>query len=109
MNDVDAIKYDLDRAARAGGFDDDLEMGREVARRLHATLARLTSASEPFIAKTVVVETIHEIADLWEGDATSNSMWLAATSNTLNAMLSDLSQQIRDARGIRSGGDHSDG
>jgi hypothetical protein len=99
--DVDAVPYDLDRAARAGGFDDDPEMGREVARRLHATLRRLTDSAEPHTAKDVVTETIHDIADLWEGDATGNSMWLAAISNTLNAMLADLSQQIRDARGLR--------
>lgn len=102
--DVDAVRYDLDRAATAGGFDDDMETGREVARRLHATLRRLTDSGVPHTAKDVVTETIHAIADLWEGDATGNSMWLAAISNTLNAMLADLSQQIRDARGLRPSG-----
>jgi hypothetical protein len=99
--DVDAVRYDLDRAAKAGGFEDDLEMGREVARRLHSTLLRLTDSGVPHTAKDVVIGTIHAIADLWEGDATGNSMWLAAISNTLNAMLADLSQQIRDGRGLR--------
>lgn len=102
--DVITVRYDLDRAAKAGGFDDDLEMGREVACRLHATLRRLTDSGVPHTAKDVVTETIHVIADLWEGDATGNSMWLAAISNTLNAMLADLSQQIRDARGLRPSG-----
>ena len=96
------IPYDLDRAAKAGGFDDDdLEIGREVALRLHAVLTERTKAGDLGTAKDVVTDTIHNIADLWEGDPTGNSMWLAEISNTLNAMLRDLSMQISEARGIR--------
>jgi hypothetical protein len=99
-SDVSRTPYDLDRAAMAGGFEDDMDTGREVALRLHTILKRRTDNSESIDTKDIRTEFFHDVADLWEGDPCGNSMWLAAMSNTFNAMLSDLSAQVREARGL---------
>jgi len=99
-SDVSRTPYDLNRAARAGGFEDDIELGQVVARRLHAILKRRTENGESLDSKDMRTEFFHEVADLWEGDPCGNPMWLAAMSNTFNAMLSDLSAQVREARGL---------
>jgi len=99
-SDVSCTPYDLDRAALAGGFEDDLDLGREVARRLHAVLKRRTDNRESLDTKDMRTEFFHRVADLWEGDPCANSMWLAAMSNTFNAMLADVSAQVREARGL---------
>lgn len=90
--------YDLDRAARAGGFDDDMETGREIAHRLHAIFQRRLD-TESLDHNVVRTEWIHAIADLWEGDPCGNTMWLATISNTYAALVRDLGQQAREARG----------
>lgn len=99
-SDVSRTPYDLDRAARAGGFQDDLDTGLIMARRLHAILRRRTDNGASLDSKEVRNEWFDSVADLWEGDPFVNTMWLAAMSNTFNAMLSDLSAQVREARGL---------
>lgn len=99
-SDVSRTLYDLNRAARAGGFEDDMAIGREAARRLHAILRRRTDTGESLDTKEMRTEFFHDVADLWEGDACGNALWLAVMSNTFNALLSDLSAQVREARGL---------
>lgn len=100
QSDVSRTPYDLDRAARAGGFEDDMWTGHECAHRLHNILRRRTDNRESLDAKEMRNEFFNAVADLWEGDPFVNSMWLAAMSNTFNVMLSDLSAQVREARGL---------
>jgi hypothetical protein len=80
-SDASRTPYDLSRAARSGGFEDDIELGQEVARRLHAILKRRTDNGESLDAKDMRTEFFHDVADLWEGDPCGNSMWLAAVSS----------------------------
>lgn len=99
-SDVSRTPYDLSRAARSGGFEDDIELGQEVARRLHAILRRRTDNRESLDHVEMRNEWIDSISDLWEGDPSSNTMWLATISNTYNALIRDLSAQVREARGL---------
>lgn len=100
QSDVSRTPYDLDRAARAGGFEDDLETGREIARRLHAIFQRRLD-TESLDHSVVRTEWLDAIADLWEGDPFSNTMWLATISNTYAALVRDLGQQAREAKEAR--------
>lgn len=100
-SDVSRTPYDLDRAARAAEFEGDLEMGREVAVRLHAILRRRTSNGEPLDHAEMRAEWMATISDLWEGDPSGDALWLAAAANVYNALIRDLSAQVREAKDAR--------
>lgn len=91
--------YDLDRAARAGGFEHDLPTGREVARCLHTTLRdNPTTAFTSAHVDRIVEEVLDNICDLWEETPEANTLWLAAMHNAIIAMLRDLLAQRSQAR-----------
>lgn len=90
--------YDLDRAAQAGGFEDDLVLGREVARRLHAALKARTVPETPVNVDAVLGDTLTAVEDLWEPiPEHERGMWAAAMSNALVDMLRDVRAQTREA------------
>jgi hypothetical protein len=95
---VTTAQYDLDRAAEAGGFADDLESGRECARRLHRVVQRLGFTDHA----ATVDAAVEDIAAAWAVDAIpeeSRGGPLSALANSISAMYLDLIQQIQEARG----------
>lgn len=84
--------YDLDRAARAAGFGNDLTCGRAAAAIAIRTAGALrregrVDAFEP--------ETLSAWADLFDADP-DDPAWLAAASNSLAVMVLDLGAQERE-------------
>lgn len=87
--------YDLDRAAIAAGFENDLDFGRELARRFRAIL-------KPHLPLALTLGAfIEAIADMWEGNPTGNTIWLATVSNAYSSLAKDFNAQVREARGDR--------
>lgn len=89
--------YDLDRAARAAGFGDDLDFGREIARRFRAALTQRQSRD---LAATFG-EFVDQIADMWERNPVENALWLATVSGIYDALAKDYKAQVREARGAQ--------
>lgn len=89
--------YDLDRAARAGGFEDDLELGRKVARAFREATNGRKRFSE------VLDAAIPPIAELWHDGAGEDPMWLAAMSDALGEMWTDLWNQRAEAVAASAG------
>lgn len=87
--------YDLDRAARAAGFENDLDFGREVARRFRAVLTQHTPGA------LMLGEFIDAVIDMWEGNPTSDPLWLATVSNAYNALAKDYKAQVHEAKEAR--------
>lgn len=94
-----ARKLDVDRAALAGGFDGDMETGRQVVLATHAYLRdHRTSTTDERYVKTLIDEVTAEIADLYESDPMSDPMWLSVMHNGITGALRDIVEQIREAR-----------
>jgi hypothetical protein len=92
------IRYDLTRAARAGGFDEDLELGRAVAVRLHDAVRAHTVAGQPTDVDAVIDAALSSIADLFDPlPEHERGGWLAAMTNALVEMLRDVQAQAREA------------
>jgi hypothetical protein len=98
-------RYDLDRAATAGGFaggEDDRRTGREVAYRLHGVISRRTADGVGLDVQGVVDATVAACDDLWDWQELRDDQrgaGQAALANAVTAMLRDLIQQAREAKG----------
>jgi hypothetical protein len=94
-------KYDLDRAARAGGFESEMDLGREVARIMHSAISARIRDKEPVSALQVAIDTVHGVAEeLYDEDPRPNGFWLSVMHNSVNDMYRDLRDQCAEAQGI---------
>jgi hypothetical protein len=93
---VEAGQYDLDRAARSGGYGDDLTMGRIVARALlHRTRAPI-AAGEIRLPFEVVDDVIDAVLMELHAAGPTHPSWYPTTQQAVNRMYRDLIEQHRE-------------
>jgi hypothetical protein len=92
--------YDLDRAARAGGWEDDqIETGRSVARILHATAMQYGMRGTPLVPSVFLEDVTDTVAtQLYDSGVLENALWLSSMHNSLTDMYRDLCEQVREAK-----------
>jgi hypothetical protein len=98
---------DLDRAARAGGFTDDLAYGRRVVEILMVTVGVALKAAPSASAETIIDAAVAGVADeLHPNDpgAGENPMWLSAVHNAIADAYQDVLAQVAEDRARRAGG-----
>lgn len=88
--------YDRDRAARVGGFEGDMDLGREVARIMHSAVAATLREGRPVAGLQIVMDTIVGVAEeLYDEDPRSNTLWLSAMHNSVSDMYRGPSGAVR--------------